>query len=85
MTIEAGQTAGQTTAKTEYRTSRDELLKLAKEAGKLGITGVENIRRFVEQADKINVSLGEDERVPSFRLAGQYFQNRHGAHWLSHQ
>ena len=42
------------------RTARTELLELAKEAGKLGITGHKNIMDFVEAADKINVALGED-------------------------
>ncbi|MCP5326750.1 MAG: phage tail tape measure protein, partial [Oceanospirillaceae bacterium] len=60
MTIEQVKQLDKQLLKLNTRTSRDELLKLAKEAGKLGITGVENIRRFVEQADKINVSLGED-------------------------
>lgn len=36
------------------------LRELAVEAGKLGITGVENIRKFVKEADIINVALGED-------------------------
>ena len=42
------------------RSSRKELLELSKEAGKLGITGVANVRKFVEEADQINVALGED-------------------------
>lgn len=46
--------------KMDTRTSRMELLKLAAEAGKLGITGAGNIKKFVEEADKINVALGED-------------------------
>lgn len=44
----------------DTRSSRKELLALAKEGGRLGITGVANLRRFVEEADKINVALGED-------------------------
>jgi TP901 family phage tail tape measure protein len=46
--------------KMDTRTSREELLKLAAEAGKLGITGTQNILDFVNGADKINVALGED-------------------------
>ncbi len=42
------------------RTSRKELLDLAREAGKLGISGQKNILDFVRAADKINVALGED-------------------------
>jgi TP901 family phage tail tape measure protein len=46
--------------KIDTRTSRMELLKLASEAGKLGITGAGNIKKFVKEADMINVALGED-------------------------
>lgn len=44
----------------DTRTPRDELNRLAGEAGKLGITGVDNVREFVEAANQINVALGED-------------------------
>lgn len=44
----------------DTRTSREELNRLAGEAGKLGITGVDNVLEFVEAADMINVALGED-------------------------
>ena len=46
--------------KMDTRTPREELNRLAGEAGKLGITGVDNVREFVEAADQINVALGED-------------------------
>lgn len=46
--------------KMDTRTARSELLGLAAEAGKLGITGRKDILDFVEGADKINVALGED-------------------------
>lgn len=42
------------------RTARKELLELARDAGKLGIQGSENIYQFVAAADKINVALGDD-------------------------
>lgn len=42
------------------RTSRKELLELTAQAGKLGERGVKNLASFVEQANKINVALGED-------------------------
>ena len=45
--------------KMDTRTAREELNKMAYEAGKLGYTGVENIRQFVEAADIINVALGD--------------------------
>ena len=41
------------------RTSRSELLKLAEEAGRLGITGKKNIKNFVAEANQINVALGD--------------------------
>lgn len=44
----------------DTRTPREELNRLAGEAGKLGITGVDNVRDFVEAANQINVALGED-------------------------
>lgn len=44
----------------DTRTAREELNKLAVEAGKLGITGVQAVASFTEAADKIKVALGED-------------------------
>lgn len=44
----------------DTRTARSELLALARDAGKLGITGKKDIEEFVRAADKINVALGED-------------------------
>ena len=46
--------------KMDTRTSREELNRLAGEAGKLGITGVQDVLEFVEAANMINVALGED-------------------------
>lgn len=48
------------------RTARSELLDLATEAGRLGITGVKNINDFVEVANKMKVALGDilsDEEI----------------------
>lgn len=42
------------------RTSANDLRQLAIEAGKLGIEGVDNIAKFVKEADQIKVALGED-------------------------
>lgn len=42
------------------RTARLELLALAKEAGRLGVKGKDNIKAFVKEANQINVALGED-------------------------
>lgn len=46
--------------KIDTRTGRQALREFAVEAGKLGKTSVEDVRKFVEQADKINVALGSD-------------------------
>ena len=46
--------------KIDTRTAQDELLDLAWVAGKLGITGQEDIMGFVRAADKINVALKKD-------------------------
>ena len=42
------------------RTPREELNRLAGEAGKLGITGKQDVLEFVDAANQINVALGED-------------------------
>lgn len=47
-------------SKIDTRTGRIQLLSLAKEAGRLGNSSVSDIARFVQEADKINVALGED-------------------------
>lgn len=44
----------------DTRTAREELLKLASEAGKAGETGIENLNGIVQSLDKIKVALGED-------------------------
>jgi TP901 family phage tail tape measure protein len=46
--------------KMDTRTSRDALNKLARDAGKLGISGTENVLAFVKAANQIDVALGED-------------------------
>ncbi|WP_158648468.1 hypothetical protein, partial [Candidatus Symbiothrix dinenymphae] len=46
--------------KLDTRTSREELNNLARDAGKLGITGKKDILDFVEAGNQINVALGED-------------------------
>lgn len=46
--------------KIDTRTSRHDLLMLARDAGKLGIEGVKNIAEFVKAANQIEVALGED-------------------------
>ena len=46
--------------KIDTRTSQEQLLNLARVAGKLGITAEEEILGFVWAADQISVALGED-------------------------
>lgn len=46
--------------KLNTRTARSELLALAKDAGKLGITGKNDVLAFVAAGDKLNVALGEE-------------------------
>ena len=46
--------------KIDTRTSIENLQKLAQEAGKLGITGRQDILDFVDAANTINIALGED-------------------------
>lgn len=44
----------------DTRTSREELNMLARDAGKLGLSGKKDILDFVEAGNQINVALGED-------------------------
>lgn len=46
--------------KIDTRTTREKLNALAGDAGRLGITGKESIMEFVDAAEKIDVSLGDD-------------------------
>lgn len=55
----------------DTRTARNELLALARDAGKLGITGKRDIEEFVKAADKINVALGEDLGQDAIKQIGK--------------
>lgn len=57
--------------KMDTRTSREQLLLLARDAGKLGISGSEDILGFVNAADKIQVALGEDLGEGAIRNIGK--------------
>ncbi len=46
--------------KIDTRSSQEDLLNLARIAGKLGINASEDVLQFVNAADKINVALSED-------------------------
>ncbi len=47
-------------SKMDTRITREQLNALAGEAGRLGITGVEDIYAFVYAADQLNMALGDD-------------------------
>lgn len=57
----------------DTRTSREDLNRLAQEAGRLGKTSVEDVLGFVKAADQINVSLddlGDDATLTLSKLTG---------------
>lgn len=58
----------------DTRTARTELNRLAGEAGKLGIQGKQNLLDFVQAADIINVSLGEDLGEDAIKNIGKLAQ-----------
>lgn len=61
--------------KMDTRTSRENLNKLAQEAGRLGKSSQEDVMGFVRAADKINVALddlGEDATLTLSKLAGVF-------------
>lgn len=53
------------------RTSREQLNGLARDAGKLGIEGKENVLEFVRAANQINVALSEDLGEGAIRNIGK--------------
>jgi TP901 family phage tail tape measure protein len=60
MTLEEVKALNEEFKKLDTRTAREQLNKLAGDAGRLGIQSKEKILEFVDAADKINVALGED-------------------------
>jgi TP901 family phage tail tape measure protein len=59
MTKEEVEDLNETFKKMDTRTAREELNRLAGEAGKLGIRGKQNILDFVDAADQLTMALGE--------------------------
>lgn len=55
----------------DTRTSRERLNELAAAAGKLGITGSDEVLQFVEAANQINVALGEDLGEDAIKQIGK--------------
>lgn len=60
LTGEAVKALANEISRIDTRTSRQELLALARDAGKLGLSGREDIMAFVKAGNQINVALGED-------------------------
>lgn len=60
--------------KMDTRTSREELNKLAADAGKLGISGKKDILDFVDAGNQINVALGEDLGEDAIKNIGKISQ-----------
>lgn len=58
----------------DTRTAREELNRLAGEAGKLGISSRAQVLEFVEAADMINVALGEDLGEDAVKNIGKLSQ-----------
>lgn len=73
MTAEQVEDLNEEFKKIDTRTSREDLNKLAQEAGRLGKTSKEDILGFVRAADVINVALddlGEDATLTLSKLTG---------------
>lgn len=81
MTAEQVETLNEAFKQMDTRTSREDLNKLAQEAGRLGKTSIEDVLGFVKAADQINVALDElgegatltlSKLTGIFGLEGQY-------------
>jgi TP901 family phage tail tape measure protein len=73
MTADQVDALNQEFKKLDTRTSREDLNKLAQEAGRLGKTSAEDVLGFVRAADKINVALddlGEGATLTLSKLTG---------------
>lgn len=60
--------------KMDTRTFREELNRLAADAGKLGITGKKDLLDFVDAGNQINVALGEDLGEGAIKNIGKITQ-----------
>lgn len=81
MTAEQVETLNEAFKHIDTRTSREDLNKLAQEAGRLGKTSIDDVLGFVRAADQINVALDElgegatltlSKLTGIFGLEGQY-------------
>lgn len=74
MTKEETEALNESFKQMETRTPREELNRLAGEAGKLGISSRDQVLEFVEAADMINVALGEDLGEDAVKNIGKLSQ-----------
>ena len=74
MTTEEVKELNEEFKKMDTRTSREQLNALAGDAGRLGITGKQDVLDFVEAADMINVALGEDLGEDAVKNIGKLAQ-----------
>lgn len=73
MTVEEVEELNEAFKKMDTRTSREDLNKLAQEAGRLGKSSVEDVLGFVRASDQINVALedlGEGATLTLSKLTG---------------
>ena len=74
MTKEETEALNESFKQMDTRTPREELNRLAGEAGKLGISSRDHVLEFVEAADMINVALGEDLGEDAVKNIGKLSQ-----------
>ena len=74
MTKEETEDLNESFKQMDTRTPREELNRLAGEAGKLGISSRDQVLEFVEAADMINVALGEDLGEDAVKNIGKLSQ-----------
>ena len=74
MTKEETEALNESFKQMNTRTPREELNRLAGEAGKLGISSRDQVLEFVEAADMINVALGEDLGEDAVKNIGKLSQ-----------
>lgn len=74
MTKEETDALNESFKQMDTRTPREELNRLAGEAGKLGISSRDQVLEFVEAADMINVALGEDLGEDAVKNIGKLSQ-----------
>lgn len=74
MTKEETDSLNESFKQMDTRTPREELNRLAGEAGKLGISSRDQVLEFVEAANMINVALGEDLGEDAVKNIGKLSQ-----------